>query len=149
METQITGKLCVDMFKRLGIVPDTDEYLHPSNLIGLSIPRDSLTKDGQLEQINDILHELRGFYSASGMSCLRSNNASQKAPVINALRQIVKANGLFMKPCSRSDGYEASGKKKVYRWFEIHSLDESLEDIRCQVTKPENLEENQNRLLTN
>jgi hypothetical protein len=131
MDLQITGKICVNLFKRLGIVPDTNDFLHPSNLVGVKIPRDNLLKEGQMEQITDLIQELRGFYSASGMSCLRSTR-KQKAPVINTLRQVCKANGLIMKPYSKSSGYEITGKKKLYRWFEIHAMDESLEEIRCQ-----------------
>lgn len=140
METQITGRICVNLFKKLGLVPDNDEYLHPSNLVGLKIPRDDLLKDEQMNDIADLLQELRGFYSASGMSCLRANR-KQKAPVLNALRQVCKANGLLMKPYSKSNGYEPNGKKKLYRWFEIHALDETLEEIRCQAEERERLED--------
>jgi len=143
MEAQITGRICVNLFKRLGLVPDTDEYLHPSNLVGLKIPRDDLLKDEQMNDIADLVQELRGFYSASGMSCLRANRR-QKSPVLNTLRQVCKANGLLMKPCSKSNGYEPNGKKRLYRWFEIHALDETLEEIRCQVEERERLED-QNR----
>jgi hypothetical protein len=138
MEHHITGKICVGLFKKLELIPDTDEYLHPSNLIGLKIPRDVLLKEGLMDNISDLIQELRGFYSASGMSCLRANR-SQKTPVINALRQVCKANGIIMKPYSKSDGYCSNGKKKLYRWFEIHALDESLEEIRCQVQEHENV----------
>ena len=140
MEAQITGKICVDLFKRLGLVPDSDEYLHPSNLVGLKIPRDSLLKDEQMDNIADLVQELRGYYSASGMSCLRGNRR-QKSPVLNTLRQVCKANGILMKPYSKSNGYEPNGKKRLYRWFEIHALDETLEEIRCQVEERERLED--------
>lgn len=142
MENQITGRICVNLFKNLGIVPDNDEFLHPSNLIGLKIGRDDLMKEGQIDQIADLIQELRGFYSASGMSCLRANSR-QKTPVINTLRQVCKANGLLMKPYSKSDGYYPNGKKKLYRWFQIHSMDESLEEIRCQVEEQGNAIENE------
>lgn len=144
METQITGRICVNLFKRLGIIPDTDEYLHPSNLVGLKISRDNLLKDEQMDDIADLIQELRGYYSASGMSCLRGNRR-QKTPVLNTLRQVCKANGILMKPYSKSNGYEPSGKKKLYRWFEIHALDESLEEIRCRVEEQERLEDQDQR----
>ena len=140
MESQITGRICVNLFKRLGLVPDSDEYLHPSNLIGLKLSRDDLLKDEQMDDIADLIQELRGYYSASGMSCLRGNR-TQKSPVLNTLRQVCKANGLLMKPYSKSNGYELNGKKKLYRWFEIHALDETLEEIRCQVEERERLED--------
>lgn len=140
METQITGKICVNLFKRLGLVPDNEKYIHPSNLVGLKISRDDLLKDEQMDDIADLIQELKGFYSASGMSCLRGNR-KQKTPVLNTLRQVCKANGLLMKPYSKSNGYEPNGKKRLYRWFEIHALDESLEEIRCQVEERERLED--------
>jgi hypothetical protein len=133
--TQITGKICVNMFKRLELVPDTDEFLHPSNLIGIKISREDLLKEGQIEQISELIQELRGFYSASGMSCLRANR-KQKTPVINTLRQVCKANGLLMKPYSKSQGYYPNGKKKLYRWFEIHALDEDIQNQVSNVTEP-------------
>ena len=140
METQITGKICVNLFKRLGLVPDNEKYIHPSNLVGLKISRDDLLIDEQMDDIADLIQELKGFYSASGMSCLRGNR-KQKTPVLNTLRQVCKANGLLMKPYSKSNGYEPNGKKRLYRWFEIHALDESLEEIRCQVEERERLED--------
>lgn len=132
MQTQVASNICVKMFKVLKIIPDTDEFEHPSNLVGINIPRDKLMKEGQIELITPFLNELRGFYSASGMSCLRTSGRPSKTPVINALRQVCKANGILMKPYSKSNGYEPTGKKKVSRWFEIHSMDETLENIRCQ-----------------
>lgn len=140
MDEQITGRICVDIFKRLEIIPDTPEYIHPSNLIGVKIQREFLLNNCQIDDIIDLIQELRGFYSASGMSCLRGNR-SQKTPVINTLRQICKANGLVMKPYSKSKGYELNGKKKVHRWFQIHAMDESLEENRCQPEINENAPE--------
>lgn len=139
MEIQITGKMCVEMYKRLELIPNTDKYEHPSQLVGLTIQRDDLMDSSKLDKIADLLHEFKAYYSAGGMSCLRGNLDKQKTPIVNALRQISKANGLHLKPCSKSHGYWPNGKKKVHRWFEIHSLDESLEEIRCQT---ENAQEN-------
>lgn len=74
--------------------------------------------------MGDILSELRGIFSASGMRCLRSTSATMdKNPLINALRQICKINGLQLTPKAKSDGYQASGQKKVLRWFVVESLD--------------------------
>jgi len=150
MQTQVASSICVKMFKVLKLIPDTEQFQHPSNLIGIKIPKENIMKEGQLELITPLLNELRGFYSASGMSCLRTSGAKSKTPVINALRQICKANGVLMKPYSKSNGYEPSGKKKISRWFEIHSMDESLDDSRCheQMAKPEKIEA-ENLLIEN
>jgi hypothetical protein len=121
IQEQVAASVCLRIFEKLGV--ELPENPHPSNLIGVEINRDKLTGHEIFESMADILSELRGIFSASGMRCLRSTSATtEKNPMINALRQICKINGLQLSPKSKSDGYEASGQKKMRRWFVVESL---------------------------
>ena len=122
IQDQVAASVCIKIFEKIGV--EIPENAHPSNLIGIEINRDKLTGHEIFESMGDILNEMRGIFSASGMRCLRSSSAStEKNPLINALRQICKINGLQLTPKSKSDGYEVSGQKKVRRWFVIESMD--------------------------
>ena len=122
IQEQVASSVCLRIFEKLGV--ELPENPHPSNLIGVEISREKLTGHEIFDSMTDILTELRGIFSASGMRCLRSTSAAtEKNPLINALRQICKINGLQLTPKAKSDGYEASGQKKVRRWFVVESLD--------------------------
>ena len=121
IQDQIAASVCIRIFEKLGV--EMPENPHPSNLIGVEINREKITGHEIFESMTDILNEMRGIFSASGMRCLRSTSASkEKNPLINALRQICKINGLQLTPKSKSDGYESSGQKKVRRWFIVESM---------------------------
>ena len=49
------------------------------------------------------------------------NNATltQKWPMLNLIRQILKVNGYIMDPIRKSDGYDKTGKKLYKRYFLI------------------------------
>lgn len=122
IQEQVAASVCLRIFEKLGVELPAEP--HPSNLIGVEISRDKLTGHEIFESMVDILGELRGIFSASGMRCLRSNSSTtEKNPLINALRQICKINGLQLSPRAKADGYEASGQKRVRRWFIVESLD--------------------------
>jgi hypothetical protein len=122
IQSQIASSVCLEMFKRIGV--SLPQNPHPSNLIGVEINRDALLGTDIYGQMGDLLDEMRGVFSASGMRCLRSTSAStEKNPMINTLRQVCKLNGLLLTPYSRSDGYEINGKKRLKRWFVVESAD--------------------------
>jgi hypothetical protein len=148
MEEQLGGKLCVELYKLLKIVPDTHDFEHPSNLVGVKIQRDFLLESGVYDTLTEIVNEFKGVYSTSGMRCLRSDAHAQKHPVLNLVRQISKANGLVLVPNAVSAGYDARGRKIVKRWFEVRPMDESFIESRC-LPEDKNQHENVTNLLEN
>jgi hypothetical protein len=72
------------------------------------------------EIARELIPELKLVYSASGMNSLRPNaETTQRTPLVNLVRQILRANGYNLEPKSEMDGYYPNGKKRIYRWFEI------------------------------
>ena len=127
-QEQVGSRCLFEILHRLGIIaPGT--FTHPSQLIGISLPNEPFETHSFLE-FEDIIHDLRAVYKTAGMRCLRADSALQKHPVLNLVRQVARANGLHLEPHIASNGYEASGRKRVKRWFEVRSLDISPGEIR-------------------
>lgn len=120
---QIGAKACIEMFRKIGILPfslENEEFVHPSQLIGIIFEKEILDRF-TMDDFTDILASLRGVYSAGGMGCLRSGAETRKNAVLNMMRQICRANGIHLEPHSKSNGYEPNGKKRLKKWFKIIS----------------------------
>jgi len=52
----------------------------------------------------------------------KNAEASQKWPLLNLVRQILKSNNYKMDPIRKSNGYTKEGKKKYLRFFVIKKL---------------------------
>ena len=94
-----------------------------SQLDGMSIPRDIfLSKEVYAEVKNDI-EEIKKFYSSGSMTALQKNaESTQKWPLLNLVRQILKTNNYLMHPVRKSNGYTKDGKKKYLRFFTIKKI---------------------------
>jgi hypothetical protein len=117
------------------IESDTERYKHPmaivrllgykiespSELIGFTIPRERIYDRYFTDEIRDYLPILRQSYSTHSLTCLHENaEEKQQQPNLNLLRQILKCNGLYLKPITRSGGYnKTTGKKIVFREYTI------------------------------
>ena len=98
-------------------------------LDGMSIPRDILLSKEIYEDVKKDIDEIKKFYSSGSMTALQKNaGKSQKWPLLNLVRQILKTNNYLMHPIRKSNGYTKDGKKKYLRYFilkKIKSVKES------------------------
>ena len=83
------------------------------------ISRDILLNQHIQDVFQTYQNELKGHgYKSGKLTSLHKNNLKQKFPAINMLRQILKCNGILMKPKIESIGYNrVTGQKIVKRNF--------------------------------
>ena len=108
------------------IVFDKVEYLD-----GMEIPRDILLSEKTYDLVKPKIEEMKKLgLSSSSLTCLQKNaKEKQKNPLLNLVRQVLKANNYYMIPQRKADGSTATGKKKYKRFFRL----KKVKDIKeCQ-----------------
>ena len=94
-----------------------------TQLEGLLIPRDMLLDPQIYQNIKPQILELKKKFSSSSMTALqRHAYKDQKWPLLNLVRQTLKACNYQMKPIRKSAGYDKDGKKLYKRYFFITKL---------------------------
>ena len=94
-----------------------------SQLEGMQIPRDSLLSEDIYNQVKKDIDEIKKFYSSGSMTALQKNaEKSQKWPLLNLVRQVLKSNNYLMHPIRKSNGYSKDGKKKYLRFFVLKKI---------------------------
>ena len=97
-----------------------DEF---SQLDGMLVPRDILLSKEKYELIKDDIEKMKKLYSSGSLTALQKNaSESQKWPLLNLVRQILKSNNFQMNPIRKSNGYTKEGKKKYLRFFMIKEI---------------------------
>jgi len=108
-------KVVLDFLKKCNI-PLTEA----SELNGLMIPRNILLDPDVYKNIQPHIVELKKRFSSSSLTALQKEaSSSQKWPLLNLVRQILKACDYQMKPIRKSAGYTKEGKKIYCRYFFI------------------------------
>jgi len=106
-------------------------------LDGMSIPRDILLSNEIYEDVKKDIDEIKKFYSSGSMTALQKNaGTSQKWPLLNLVRQILKTNNYLMHPIRKSNGYTKDGKKKYLRYFILKKI-KSVQEIEHKKQKQE------------
>ncbi len=94
------------------------------NLNGVSIPRDLLINDEKYEQLKDDILGLRKYLCSSSFTSLHKNaEKKQQWPLLNLVRQLLKAQNYALSPYKKSNGYTKDGKKKFIRYFRITKIE--------------------------
>jgi hypothetical protein len=95
-------------------------YETPEQLDGTLIPRDILISKDKFESLKEDIDTIRKIYSSGSLTSLQRNASdTQKWPLLNLVRQMLKINDYKMEPIRKSDGYNHAGKKKYVRYFMI------------------------------
>lgn len=111
-----------EIINLLKLCPCFENIKEEKELNGLWIPRDILVQnnDEKYELMWKELPKIKKIYSSSALTSLQNNaTLTQKWPMLNLIRQILKVNGYNMNPIRKSDGYDKTGKKKYKRYFLI------------------------------
>jgi len=112
----------VEIINLLKLCPCFENINEAKDLNGLIIPRDILiyNNDNNYEKMWSELPNIKKIYSSSSLTSLQNNaTLTQKWPMLNLIRQILKVNGYSMDPIRKSDGYDKTGKKLYKRYFLI------------------------------
>lgn len=112
-------KAILDFLHSAGLLVETElNILH-----GQTIPRDLLVLPGKYEECLPKLKNICEFMSSSRLSCLQSTaEETQKWPLLNAVRQLLRSQNYKMTPFRLSDGYTKDGKKILRRFFRIEKM---------------------------
>tara|TARA_Y100000591_G_C21599648_1_gene577360 strand:+ start:349 stop:735 length:387 start_codon:yes stop_codon:yes gene_type:complete len=85
------------------------------------IPREKLLDLKRYNLAQEYILKFKDIFSSSYLTSLQSNAAiNQKWPLINLLRQILKAYGYQLKPKRKAAGYNSDGIKLYKRVFIIN-----------------------------
>ena len=102
------------------------EFENVEQLDGQLIHRDILLNKDLYEEIKKDIPELKKLFSSSSHTSLHKNaEESQKWPIINITRQILKSCNFDMEPIRRSDGKTKDGKKRFKRYFKISKINKT------------------------
>lgn len=106
-----------------------NEVLEISLLDGIIIPREQLLDEKVYDQVKEEIPKLKTVFSSSMLTSLQENaERTQKWPLINIVRQLLKAYNYKLEPKRLCNGYSKDGKKLYKRIFII----EKLKDIKEQ-----------------
>ena len=102
-----------------------------NQLEGMSIPRETFLSNEVYETVKNDIEEIKKYYSSGSMTALQKNaGTTQKWPLLNLVRQILKTHNYLMHPVRKSNGYTKDGKKKYLRFFvlkKIKSVEKNIE----------------------
>ena len=94
-----------------------------NSLLNYTFERDILLEQTVVDKYYDMIKNLKENYTSDVLTCLHMNSTiKQRFPGINMLRQILKCNGLKLKPKVVSMGY-IGDVKIVKRFFTIVPID--------------------------
>ena len=109
-------------------------------LDGMLIFRDRLLDKETYNKVKPEIKELKKIFCSSKLTCLQETaEAQQKWPLLNLVRQILKACSYKMDPIRKSDGYTKDGRKKYKRYFIIKQLKE-VEEKEMKIELIEHLD---------
>ena len=110
-------ELLLKLLKIINI--DIDEK---DSLLNYTFERDILLDQNVIDKYYEMIKNLKKNYTSDILTCLHTNSTiKQRFPGINMLRQILKCNGLKLKPKVVSMGY-IGDVKMVKRFFTIVSI---------------------------
>jgi len=116
----INEQIIKDFLNKCSIV--FDDF---SQIDGMLIPRDLLLSNEKYQSVREDIEKMKKLYSSGSLTALQKNaEASQKWPLLNLVRQILKSNNFKMDPIRKSNGYTKEGKKKYLRFFAIKQIKE-------------------------
>ena len=106
------------LFKTIGVNVNLD------NIDGFIIERNMLIDNTKnYELIKKHIPYLKKTFSSSFLTSLQCKaTETQKWPLLNLIRQVLKACNYKMKPIRKSNGYTKSGKKLYKRYFKIEKI---------------------------
>ena len=93
------------------------------NLDGVLLERDIFLNEEIYKRVKLKVTPLKNYFSSSLLTSLQKNaEEKQQFPLINIVRQLLKAKYYKMEPIRKANGYEKSGKKLYKRYFLVKKI---------------------------
>tara|TARA_R110002074_G_scaffold278561_5_gene450027 strand:+ start:506 stop:916 length:411 start_codon:yes stop_codon:yes gene_type:complete len=94
-----------------------------NDINGIIIPREGLLDPLLYDKIKPDIPKIKQIMSSSLFTSVQKNaDLTQKWPLINLIRQILRKYNYNLNPKRISDGYTKDGIKKYKRFFEIKKI---------------------------
>ena len=94
-----------------------------SQLDNMLIPREILLDNDTYIKARETIPTLKNIFSSSSLTALQENaHNTQKWPLLNLVRQVLKSYKYSLEPKRVSDGYSKDGKKRYKRYFIIKKI---------------------------
>ena len=125
MEFGAKEKIIVEFLNKAGI--HCEKF---GDLDGLQLPREALLDMGNYAKARENIPQLKKLFSSSYLTSLQSSaSKTQKWPLINLIRQILKSSRYSLTPKRLCNGYTADGVKKYRRIFIIQKHASTCPDV--------------------
>ncbi len=93
-----------------------------SDISGLRIERDVLVRPDGYLGVAGLIPDLKRYFSSTHMTALQGEApGGQRWPLLNLVRQVLKASGFEMTPRRLSDGYGPGRRKRYKRVFDVRA----------------------------
>lgn len=94
-----------------------------NDLNGLLIPREMFFNDLIYKELKEKIPELKHIFSSSYLTALQAPaEKTQRWPLLNLIRQVLRSSSFKLTPKRVSDGYTIDGKKKYKRMFIVERM---------------------------
>tara|TARA_Y100000589_G_C27124721_1_gene618017 strand:+ start:230 stop:574 length:345 start_codon:yes stop_codon:yes gene_type:complete len=108
----------IDLLKKTNIIVENEDFIN-----GMVIPREILLNNSKFDELEKEIIDLKKKFSSSKLTALQKTaKENQKWPLLNLIRQILKASNIKMTPKRVCDGYDKTGKKKFKRFFVLENM---------------------------
>ena len=92
-------------------------------LDGLTLAREVFMQEEKYETLKEMLPTLKQHFSSSYLTALQATaDSKQKWPLLNLIRQLLRACNYKLTPKRVADGYTLAGEKKYKRMFVIEKM---------------------------
>lgn len=94
-----------------------------NDLHGMLVPREMFFNDTIYKDLKTKIPELKQFFSSSYLTSLQEPaEKTQRWPLLNLIRQVLRSSNFKLTPKRISNGYTVDGKKKYKRMFIIEKM---------------------------
>ena len=108
----------LDILKKSNIIIENDNFIN-----GMIIPREILLSKEKYIELEKEIQSIKKKCSSSRLTALQKTaKENQKWPLLNLVRQLLKASNIKMTPKRQSNGYDKNGKKKFKRFFILEKM---------------------------
>ena len=120
----------LDILKKCNIIIENNNLIN-----GLLIPREILLSKEKFVELSEEIKKIKKMFSSSRLTALQSTaKDNQKWPLLNLVRQLLKASNIRMVPKRVSNGYDKNGKKKFRRYFILEELKKIKEEKVIEIS---------------
>ena len=106
------------ILKKTNILIEDEEIIN-----GMIIPREILLRKEKYLELEEEINKIKKKFSSSRLTALQKTaKTNQKWPLLNLVRQLLKASNIKMVPKRKSNGYDETGKKLFKRYFILEKL---------------------------